>query len=233
MQQADRFLTDVPTASTLALSTTRRLTGHLHQCDTGMKYQASWIAIALLSIQQSALANTELCDETAPLLESGFYYEIDDVARISEQQRTMLRAFARSINGQWRGEESVAICKGRDPSAVAYDYSIDADISTSVRGVVRLAAEKAPLDRSITKTQTLWLTPETEPTGDRQRWHTLEFIDNNTLIYSHKYRARNAGRVALMPRKRTARLVHEVNKLSYRNNMLSIDRKLYVNGLIV
>lgn len=198
-----------------------------------MKYQLTWIAITFLTLQQTANARTDLCGEDAPLLDSGFYYEINDPQEIPEKQLGLLRQIAKSLDGKWRGEETVALCEGHfsNPKAAKYEYTIDAEISTSSSGMVRLRAEKELSDRSVSKLQTLWLTPETDTPNDSQRWHTLEFINPNTLIYSHKYRARNGQRAK--NGQRTVRLIHEVNKVRVRGTQLLIDRKLYVNGTIV
>lgn len=208
-----------------------------HHVKAAMKYFSSLISFAVLFLHGTASADTALCQQQAPLFDSAFYYDINDEQPIPEHQLQQLRAFASKVSGNWRGDEIVALCEGHysNPKAAQYEYLLDAEISTSTRGVVRLAAEKERSDRSLSKLQTLWLTPETEMLTNRQRWHTLEFLGDNTLIYSHKYRAQNPPRQNTLPvsQHRSSRLVHEINKLTYRHGKLTIDRKLYVNGAIV
>lgn len=196
-----------------------------------MKRQLKWVFFSLLTIQQVAHADSHACDEQAPLHDSGFYFNINDPAPLTNKQRHMLRQLAKNVTGRWYGAETVAHCEGhfQSPSMVRYEYLVKAEISTSARGEVRLTAEKEPYDRSVTKRQTLWLSPETEMQTTRQRWQTIEFVDQNTVIYSHKYHARNRM-TAGQP---TTRLIHEIKKLRVQNDKLSIDRKLYVNGFIV
>ena len=204
-----------------------------------MKHRSGWLAIGFLLLQHTAHADSELCAENAPLLDSGHYYEIAEHQPIPDNQLNLLRKFSKSLHGNWRGKERTALCVGHfeNPTAVNNDYTVRAEISTSERGAVRLAADKELIDRSVSKLQTIWLTPETESLSRRQQWHTLEFIDRNTLIYSHKYRTTNQRQFQISGggtvEKQFSRLVHEINKLSYRGRELSIDRKIYVNGTIV
>ena len=171
------------------------------------------------------------CNDLAPLAdpantENG-YFNLHG-RELNHENRSRLEKLSVALSGTWRGTELAKTCEGhhKTPTSHLTRSQVSAEISRHPTGAVRLEAEKERLaDRAI-RLETLYLTPESDiEYGRALGWHTLEFLDDNTLVFSKKSRVRNGNFFT--------RMIHEIKKVQLVDNTLTIDRKLYVNGYFV
>lgn len=185
------------------------------------------ILAALFPLLFNAPAFSSECNDNAPLadpdnIENG-YYNLDGHA-ITDRDRARLEKFATVLRGHWQGIELAKECVGHfsAPTEDMQRYQVRAEITRHDTGAIRIQAEKERQSDRVLKLDTMFISPETDlEYGRLHGWHTLEFIDDNTVIFSEKSRVGNS------------RLLHVVKKIQLRNNKLTVDRKLYVNGYFV
>lgn len=186
---------------------------------------------ASLLLLFTATAHANECNDIAPLadhsnVENG-YFDVNGHS-ITEADRTRLEKLAGALRGHWRGVELVKECVGhfKTPTEELQRYRVDAEITRHPTGAIRIEAEKARQSDNVLKLDTLFISPEIDlDYGRAHGWHTLEFIDDNTVIFSEKSRVLSGNTFA--------RFLHTVKKIELRENKLTVDRLLYVNGHFV
>lgn len=175
--------------------------------------------------------HTGECNSPAPLADSkdveNGYYNLEDHP-IDAREKTRIGKLLKSLRGEWSGTEIVKICTGhfKTPTESFQTFDVQASVKQHHSGALRLEATKERRADRVTKLETLFLTPEINTDrGFRQAWHTIDVIDENTIIFSEKSRAQGANGFT--------RLIHQVNRIELQNNKLVLDTKLYVNGFFV
>lgn len=175
--------------------------------------------------------NASECNDLAPFkdpadAENG-YFTVQGRS-LNPENRHRLEKFSVALRGFWRGTELAKTCVGHHHSPASHltRYTVASEISRHATGAVRMDAEKERLSDRTVKLDTLFLTPESDAEyGRALGWHTFEFLDDNTVVFSQKSRVRNGNAFA--------RIIHEIKKVQLIDNKLTIDRKLYVNGYFV
>lgn len=195
------------------------------------------------------------CNDNAPLadpenIENG-YFNLDNHS-ITGSDRAKLEKLAVKLRGHWQGIELVKTCNGhfKSPDEDRQRYQVRAEVSRHATGAIRVQAEKERESDRVLQLDTMFISPETDAEyGRLQGWHTLDFIDNNTVIFSEKSRVASGikhkrqfgwpsvfsgANGVFAPLAPTAignsRLLHVVQKIQLSGNKLTVDRKLYVNG---
>lgn len=183
------------------------------------------------------------CNDNAPLadpenIENGYFNLADH--SIADSDRARLEKLAVELRGHWRGIELAIECVGHysAPNEDMQQYQVRAEISRHETGAIRIQAEKERLSDRVLKLDTLFISPETDAEyGRLHGWHTLDFIDDHTVIFSEKSRVANGKSRLFAELAPTAigtnRLLHVIKKIELRGNKLTVDRKLYVNGYFV
>lgn len=181
----------------------------------------------LLSTVAYASECNDLAPQADPTNTENGYFNLQG-HDLNPENRSRLEKFSVALSGTWRGTELAKTCVGnhKSPTSQLDRYPVNAEISRHATGAVRMDAEKERLSDRAVKLDTLFLTPESDTEyGRAHGWHTLEFLDENTIVFSEKSRVHNGNNFA--------RLIHEIKKVQLADNKLTIDRKLYVNGHFV
>lgn len=191
--------------------------------------RATITAAPLLLLSTFAVASE--CNDFAPLAdpenpENG-YFNLQGQP-LSEANRLQLEKLSAALTGKWRGTQLAKTCEGHHESPTSHleRYPVNAEISRHATGAVRMDAEKERLSDRVVKLDTMFLTPESDTEyGRTPGWHTLEFLDDNTVVFSEKSRVRNGNNFA--------RMIHKIKKVQLVDNKLTVDSKVYVNGYFV
>ncbi len=153
----------------------------------------------LLSLLFTAPVFASQCNDNAPLadlenVENG-YFNLDGNP-ISDRDKAKLEKLATKLRGHWKGIELTKECVGHfsNPSEELQHYEVRAEITRHDTGAIRLQAEKERQSDHVIKLDTMFISPEIDAVYGRiQGWHTLDFISEDTMIFSHKSRVANGA----------------------------------------
>ena len=164
------------------------------------------------------------CQQVPPLYDSGHYFDHNDVQPMPSQSIEKIERLARALEGRWRGTGSIVDCIERDRQAVTShrEFKFSGETIEYNNGALELKGEQTIAELKTVQQEHIPLTPAIYENPGLQRWHTIEFKDDHTMIYSQKYRRGTARGLN--------QFVHEIKKVSLKNGVLQIDRKKFING---
>ena len=180
------------------------------------------VALILCLTSLSGNAQTLNCYEKSPNYANlgDDYFNLEDPRTLSDKDREMLDALYSKIEGNWEGEITEIECKGpdRNPRMEYNNYELNADITPSTNGGLTIKATKYETIKKIKKGLTINLLDNT---------HTFEFkfAADNHLIFSERYRRRNANG--------SSRLNEYINDIYITDNTLVLKTLVFVNGVYV
>ena len=174
----------------------------------------------------NAMANVSappaVCEEHAPLRDSGYYFDINNPQPLSADEIRQLARFTSALEGRWHGAGTMVDCLPRPRSSAGYrrDFRFSGETVHYHDGALELRGEQeVPSEKEI-KLERIALAPA-YTRANTQRWHTLQFTDAHTMIYSEKYRRRSTI---------GSQLVHVIYKVELKDGVLQIDSKKFING---
>ena len=182
---------------------------------------AGFAAVFNLNVQAAPAE----CEQLPPLYDSGHYFDHNDSQPITAINIRKIEHFAKALEGKWRGTGTVVDCIDRQRQVVSNHREFDfvGETIEFNNGALELKGEQTIVALKTVQLEQIPLTPAIYNKPGLQRWHTLEFEDDNTMIFSQKYRRGTARGLN--------QFVHEIKKVTLRDGVLKIDRKKFINGL--
>jgi len=204
----------------------------------------------------STSAAAEECYKPSPNLLSAEdeYYNLDDTVKLSNAQHKQLKAFFRSIKGQWKGELAYRECRGPDraPRIKTRSATISAKTTLTSPEQVAITAQKSYIENRTKKRESF-------PLFNVKNIYDVHFPDPNTLVFSEKYRRSNnyatpsqsktvkpsiaqakkyknpveVRTQSQLARTKTSRFTETIYEVTSNNNTLSLLRSYYANGVYI
>jgi hypothetical protein len=195
-----------------------------------MRYVTLLAAGLAALLHTNAIANSKAnvttppaeCEEHAPLIDSGYYFELNDPQPFSADEIRQIAHFTSALEGHWHGTGTIVDCLPRQRSSAGYrrDFKFSGQTTQFNNGALELKGEQEIPSEKKLKAEVIALTPAYSR-GNSQHWHTLQFTDDHTMIYSEKYRRRTAiGN----------QLVHVIYKVALKDGVMQVDSKKFING---
>lgn len=189
-----------------------------------MKY-ATFLAAGFAAVfHLNADAAPGECEQLPPLRDSGHYFDHNDIQPMQAQNIIKIERFAKALEGRWRGTGTIIDCVERERQAVKNHREFDfiGETIEFNNGALELKREQTIVDLKTVQLEKIPLTPAIYDNPELQRWHTLEFENDSTMIYSQKYRRATAYGLN--------QFVHEIKKVTLKDGVLQIDQKKFING---
>lgn len=187
-----------------------------------MRYATILAAGLAAAVHTNSMAAPAECSQEPPLRDSGYYFQFNDAQPFDAVEIKKIKHFAKALEGRWRGNGIIIDCLERQRTNAGYrrEFTFDGETISFNNGALELKGEQQIVDQPVVKTERFSLTPG-HARSRGQRWHTLQFDNDHTMIYSEKYRRQTAS---------GSQLVHVIYKVALENNVLQIDSKQYING---
>lgn len=162
------------------------------------------------------------CSQEPPLRDSGYYFEFEIAQPFEAAEINKIKHFAKTLEGRWQGSGIIIDCLERQRTNAGYrrEFTFDGETIAFNNGALELKGEQEMLTQRVVNIERFSLTPA-YTRAERQRWHTLQFDNEHTMIYSEKYRRETAV---------GSQFVHVIYKVALENGVLQIDSKKFING---
>jgi hypothetical protein len=216
------------------------------------------IVIAVLGLLSNlAYADNIKCYEPSPNLSAlgDTYYDLEKTSILSNDEKNRINAFFSALAGKWKGDARTIECRGPDsaPLIKMRDAVLTAQAHLDSMISLSIDANKHYLEESIKKSELLSLLGNTPVFG-------LEFIDDNHLVFSEKYRRLNkpvqkpnpnassstlttiinkitgntktdSATTKVPEARKLSRVTETIYNLSFENGLLMVSRSYYTNGV--
>lgn len=208
--------------------------------------------IALILFSQQALATD--CYEQSPNFDDQ-YYNLEDKATLSYDEKNALRQFLNSIRGRWAGQMQYIECRGPDsaPRIITKTATLTTKNKFSNNGSISAQAEKTYTEERIKKLETLNLM------GNNNVFN-FAIEPGSQVTFSEKYRRQNnvqpkidktkpssnnqtiidktsnTSRQVITTyqkekKKKTSRITETIYDMTLNGSQLIISRAYYTNGV--
>ncbi len=166
-----------------------------------------------------SIAQANDCNKTSPYFNEGDekYYDLDLTKKLDEEEKRKLSSYFTEISGKWVGKLVHVECKGpvKNPVRMVKEAELTSQVKNNGNGVLAVTYDADYIEgkkSSLHKFTTL---------GDKNIF-VLNFVNDNSVTFSEKYRRKNAADISL--------LVENVYEIKTKKGELEINFTAYHNG---